>query len=155
MGLFTLFAQEAAKPRPRASDLLDRPEFVWGSLGLVAAGLAGLVVLYLLDRWKKQAALADRAESGAELTDFRGMFDRGEITEAEYARLKQKLAGRVKAAADAAPAAEPRAGGLAAPTPVDIAKPTPLPTPPKPPPGLGLSGPLPDDYFDDPPPAAK
>lgn len=148
MHTLTLFAQEAvpAKKPPPPSDLLDRAEFWWGTGGLVAALLAGAVAITLVDRWRKRQALAETAESGEELTGFRAMYERGEITEAEYARLRQKVAGRVKAAAPATPAA----------TAGDPTSPTPLPAMPTPPPAApGLSGPLPDDFFDDPPPPAK
>src|SRR5438094_295208 len=85
-----LFAQN--KP---AGSPFDRPEIIWGSVGLAAALFAGAMVIYLVDRWRKQAALAER-ESGLELTDFRAMFESGEITEAEYNRLRLKVANRVK-----------------------------------------------------------
>lgn len=147
MHTLTLFAQEAVPAKkPPPSDLLDRAEFWWGTGGLVAALLAGAVAITLVDRWRKRQALAETAESGEELTGFRTMYERGEITEAEYARLRQKVAGRVKAtaAAPTTPAA----------TASDPTSPTPLPAMPTPPPSAapGLTGPLPDDFFDDPPP---
>ncbi|MBX9583412.1 MAG: SHOCT domain-containing protein, partial [Gemmataceae bacterium] len=108
MNTLTLIA--AAPPvqpaKPAASDLLDRAEFWWGTGGLVAALILGAVVVGWVDRWRKRQALAEQAESGEELTSFRAMFDRGEITEAEYARLRQKVAARVKTPAKPAAGAE-------------------------------------------------
>ena len=145
MYTLTLLAQEPVplpKPPP-PGDLFDRPEFWWGTGGLVAALIAGAVVISYVDRWRKRQALADQAESGEELTGFRAMFERGEITEAEYAKLRQKVAARVKTPA------KPAAGGEAA------AGADPTAAPPAAPGRPGVTGPLPDDYFDDPPPSAN
>ena len=98
---------------------------------LVPAGLlalvliAGAVALVVADRWRKRdRGGADAAES---LTDFRGMYERGEITEAEYKKLRDKMAARIKTGT---PGGLPRpgsgAGSGAAPPAAD---------PPVPPPG--------------------
>lgn len=120
MFLLVLFAQNKAAGSP-----LDRPEFLWGSVGLVAALIAGAVVIYLVDKWRKQEAMAGKS-SGGELTDFRAMFERGELTEAEYNKLREKVASRVKPKPGTAPAG---------------------PSPGAPP----SAGPFPEGYFDDPP----
>jgi hypothetical protein len=117
-----LFAQNKPTGSP-----FERPEIIWASAALAGALLVGAVVIYLVDKWRKRAAMADR-EAGLELTDFRAMFERGEITEAEYNKLRLKVAGRVKNAAAAAP---PAAGPAA---------------PPHPP----FAGPFPAGYFDGP-----
>jgi hypothetical protein len=141
MFLLSLFAQGN---RPSGSPF-DRPEIIWGSAGLAAALLAGAVVVYLVDRWRKREALRDR-ETGTELTGFRAMYERGEITEQEYARLRQKVAERVKSV--------PAAAG---PAPTGATPPDP-PTGPATPPTAGpaIPGPFPPGYFDDPePPSAN
>jgi hypothetical protein len=130
-----------AQGRPAGSPW-DRPELLYGSLALAAALFAGGFVIFLVDRWRKRGT--GPGEAGVvELSGFRGMYERGEITEAEYNRLRQKVATRVKGPAGAAPA-----GGGAAPTSPVAADGT---LPPAAPP---LPGPLPDDYFDDPKPPA-
>jgi hypothetical protein len=140
MNTLSLIAAVPAQPaKPAASDLFDRAEFWWGTGGLVVALVAGAVVVGWVDRWRKRQALAAGAESGEELTSFRAMFERGEITEAEYARLRHRVAERVKAPV------KPTAG---ADTTLDADTPTPPVAPARP----ALAGPLPDDYFDDPPP---
>jgi hypothetical protein len=136
LSLFPLFAQAPGKA---AGTPWDRPELLYATLGIAAALLAGGVVLYLVDRWRKRGLGPDTAEAAAEMTGFRGMLERGEITEEEYARLRSKAAAKMKAA----PAAETRS-----PAALDTAASP--PAPPKPP----LPGPLPDDYFDDPQPPA-
>lgn len=122
--MYSLLAQ--TKP---AGSPFDRPELIWGSAGLVAALLVGAVVIFLVDRWRKREAMADR-EQGLELTDFRGMFERGEISKEEYETLRLKVATRVKP-----PEASPAA-----------------PNPPAAPP---VAGPFPPEYFDDPPVTPK
>ncbi|QJW94447.1 hypothetical protein [Frigoriglobus tundricola] len=85
-----LFAQTREDP-------LRRPEVVWGVIGLTVALLAGAAVIYAVDRWRKRAmaAVTDTDEAGS-LTSFRDMFESGEITEAEYAELRRRVAEKVK-----------------------------------------------------------
>ena len=85
-----LFAQN--KP---AGSPFDRPEIIWGSVGLAAALLVGALVITIVDKWRRRAAMEER-EAGLELTDFRAMYESGEITEAEYNRLRLRVANRVK-----------------------------------------------------------
>ena len=121
-----------AQPKPAGSPF-DRPEIIWGSVGLAAALFAGAVVIYFVDKWRRRSAMADR-EAGLELTDFRAMFERGEITETEYNRLRLKVADRVKQPAGS-PVLVPLAGAPPA------APPTAAPA---------IAGPFPPGYFDDP-----
>ena len=51
-----LFAQNRLGGSPFA-----KPEIIWGSVGLAAALLIGAVVIYLVDKWRKQGAMAERA----------------------------------------------------------------------------------------------
>jgi hypothetical protein len=131
MHFLALLAQQ--KP---AGSPFDRPELLWGSAGLAGALLVGAVVIYLVDKWRKQTALADR-QTGLELTDFRAMFESGEITKAEYDRLRLKVAERVKQAEAA--------------TVADASARTAVAAPP------AVAAPFPPGYFDDPttsPPAS-
>jgi hypothetical protein len=133
-----LFAQAA--PRPAGSPW-DRPELLYATLAIAGALFAGGIVLYLVDRWRKRGGGPDAAEAAAEMTGFRGMLERGEITEEEYARLRSKAAAKMKGPAAAAETRSPAALDTAANPPA-------APAPP-------LPGPLPDDYFDDPQPPAR
>lgn len=111
----TLFAQaEPAPAPPRRSDpFLQRGED-WVLVGAIAGALlVGAVLVWVADRWRKRIMLDDK-RSGEELTSFRTMYERGEITEEEYNRLRTKVADRVKPkpaaagqAADQTPAAAP------------------------------------------------
>jgi hypothetical protein len=111
MILAALFAQQQQQNK---GSPFDRPEIILGSAALVGALLLGAFVIYLVDRWRKQTALADRQE-GLELTDYREMFESGEITEAEYNKLRLKVADRVKKVEAPAPVAVPAQAPPAAP----------------------------------------
>ena len=123
-----LFAQN--KP---AGSPFDRPEIIWGSVGLAAALLVGALVITIVDKWRRRAAMEER-EAGLELTDFRAMYESGEITEAEYNRLRLRVANRVKN-----PAA------------IVLSVPATVPNPPANSQSSPVPRPFPPGYFDDPP----
>ena len=130
MGAFLLFAQQGGG----SGDPLRRPEVIWGTAGLALALLAGALLVYMADRWRKRNTLS-ASDAARELTEFRRMYERGEITEGEYVRLRDRVAQRVKAPAAPAPAP---------PTQQEVTKtaqvvPAPLPGPdqPTPPPDPG------------------
>ncbi len=86
---------------------------------LGAVLLAGAAVLYFADQWRKRAS---RGGSETEsLTDFRGMLERGEITEAEYKVLRDRMAAKMKKSltkpgpTPPAPPPSPTNGGLGEP----------------------------------------
>jgi len=85
-------------------DPLSRPEIIWGMVGLTAALLVGAAVIYAVDKWRKRAASSEADETGS-LTSFRAMYESGEITEAEYAELRRRVAERVKKPAAPSPTA--------------------------------------------------
>jgi hypothetical protein len=90
----SLFAHLLADDR---DDPLMRSEVVWGVLAMTAAFLVGAGVIYAADKWRKRAAAGPTdADTAKELTSFREMYESGEITEAEYAELRRRVAGRVK-----------------------------------------------------------
>jgi hypothetical protein len=121
-----LLAQQKAAGSP-----FDRPDFIWGMAGLAAALVVGAIAIVLVDRWRKRSALGEM-QASEELTGFRAMFERGEISKDEYEKLRLKVASRVKPA-EAAPA-----------PPTDA----PASSPP-------VAGPFPPGYFDDPPASPK
>jgi hypothetical protein len=110
-------------PTIAATNLLDSTEFIIGTVSLVAVLLGGAIVLWALDRWrKKQDRLAN--ESTESLTNFRALFERGEISEEEYRRIRDRVSNQMR-----------REVGLPAPPPQPEAevKPAPDPQPAKPP----------------------
>jgi hypothetical protein len=79
-----------------SGDPFRSPDVIWGTAGLALALLAGALLVYFADRWRKKTA-NQVADSSRELTEFRRMYQRGEITEEEYAKLRDRVAQRVKA----------------------------------------------------------
>ncbi len=83
-------------------------------VGLTASLIVGAVVIYAVDKWRKRADTGpSQADEAATLTSYRAMYEAGEITEAEYAVLRQRIADRVK---KPAPAPDASASGAPAPT---------------------------------------
>ena len=105
----SLFAEaQVADPPKRTEPFLQKPED-WVGVGLlVAALLAGALLIWLLERWRKNASGAANRAGYGQLSDYREMFDRGEITAEEYERLRLKVAERVKPVSPPAQAAEPQ-----------------------------------------------
>jgi hypothetical protein len=112
-------------------DPLSRPEILWGTIGITVALLIGAAVIYVTDKWRKRAAEGARVDAEA-LTSYRAMYEAGEITEAEYAELKRRMAEKVKKST-----MPPAPGGPTTPafgaTLLGTMPPTPPPPPPAPP----------------------
>jgi hypothetical protein len=139
-----ILAQAPEPAQPKRSDPFLQRGDDWLLVGLIAAALVvGAVAVWAVDRWRKRFT-SGVGRSGEELTSFRAMYERGEITEEEYNRVRTKVASRVKTApaapAGAAPAAAPNpaAGGQPAAPPVpgyftdEESGPQPRPAPPPP-----------------------
>jgi len=62
---------------------------------LIGALLVGAGVIYFVDRWRKKA---ERTQSPAEdeLTHYRVLYERGELSPEEFDRLKLLLGGRLR-----------------------------------------------------------
>jgi hypothetical protein len=65
---------------------------LWAGLALVVALLAGAAVLAAVDRWRRR--MTGEAATGADaLAGFRLSYERGELSEEEYRRVRARLAG--------------------------------------------------------------
>ncbi len=124
-------------------DPLQRPEIIFGIVGLIAALLAGAVVISLTDKWRKRAMAPTHDETDV-LTTYRDMYEHGEITEVEYAELRRKIAEKVKSA----PASVPSA---AATDPTGRPDPAKFVVPAPPAPGAKLDPPAPSTPPPEPP----
>lgn len=94
---------EPAQPPKR--DPFESAELIWGMIGLMAALLVGAAAVYFADKWRKNAAKPD--DGTGVLSSYRDMYNAGEITAEEYAELKKRAAGKMKAQQAGAPAPAP------------------------------------------------
>lgn len=84
-----------AAPLPWAANPFLSTEFILTVGLLVAVLLFGAIALFFVDRWRKRQ-VADNQDSVESLTSFRAMYERGELTEAEYQVVRDKMARKVK-----------------------------------------------------------
>ncbi len=94
-------------------------------IALIAALLLGALIILLVQRWRKRAA-REWTSSGEQLTSFRELYERGELSREEYARIRAKLGQRFRAELEAREEAGP-----------PPAAPTPQSPPTEPPPETG------------------
>jgi hypothetical protein len=100
MGLFPLFAQAAKKG---SISLLD-PRIAWSIVGLAVVLILGAILIALVDRWRRRPG-ADTILPSDQLESFRVLYERGEISEDEYNRIRTRLLNEIKGKPKAAPAA--------------------------------------------------
>jgi hypothetical protein len=65
-------------------------------LALVIALLIGVLVVALVDRWRKRTAMSERMSPGQQLTHFRQLYDRGELSREEFERIRALLGERLR-----------------------------------------------------------
>ncbi len=85
-----------AWPMLGAANTLLTVEFLVTVGLLVLVLLVGAAVLHYTDVWRKQQQFIPPHESAESLSSFRELYERGEITEAEYAAVRDRVAARVK-----------------------------------------------------------
>jgi hypothetical protein len=102
---------------------LTDPRVLWPTFGLVIVLLVAALVLSWFDRWRKRTdrALVSPAD---QLNAFRLSYERGELSQDEYKRIKARLAPRIKeqlnvpqTPTDEASASEPPAASPPPPSP--------------------------------------
>jgi hypothetical protein len=82
-------------PHPiRSPSLLD-PQLLWAMVALVATLLLGALIFAWVDRWRRRGG-RDILTPIDQLTSFRQSYDRGELSQQEYERVRAKLAPKVR-----------------------------------------------------------
>jgi hypothetical protein len=66
------------------------------SLAFVAALLAGAIVIYLTDRWRRRKGPTTECDANEQMSTFRVLYERGELTQEEFDRIRSKLTGRLR-----------------------------------------------------------
>jgi hypothetical protein len=71
-----------------------RMAILWSVLPLIGVLLVGALAIYIADRWRKRSG-AISTDNEEQLTDFRKLFDNGELSQEEYDKIRQRLGQRL------------------------------------------------------------
>jgi hypothetical protein len=82
-------------PPPVRPPSLSDPQLLWAIAALIATLLLGALILAWLGRWRKRGD-QDALTPIDQLTAFRQSYDRGELSQEEYERIRAKLAPQVR-----------------------------------------------------------
>src|SRR5438094_7221668 len=91
---WSLLALAAAPPPGRGPSLLD-PRLLWATISLVAILLLGALVLAWFDRLRKRAD-PSVLTPGDQLATFRLSYERGELSQEEYERIRARLGPKLR-----------------------------------------------------------
>lgn len=84
-------------PKPGGVNAVVKdPSFIVWSLVLAGVLLLAAVGFMFFDRWRKRPTGETARESAMSLGSFRQMYENGELTEAEYQRIRDKMAAKLK-----------------------------------------------------------
>ena len=108
--------------------VVKEPSFIVWSLVLAGILLLAAVLFLFFDRWRKRPTGETARDTAAGFGSFREMYENGELTEAEYERIRAKMAAKLLEKAGVPPPSprpngEPKAppAGPPAPPPPDPA----------------------------------
>jgi len=71
------------------------PHFILPSLALIGVLLLGALIIAMVDRWRKRSRPVGTT-AGDQLSHFRALFDRGELSREEFERIRSQLAPKMK-----------------------------------------------------------
>ncbi len=71
------------------------PRLLWATLALVGALLLGALIIWWVDRWRKRTA-EDPETANDQLAHFRELYDRGELSAAEFEQIRGLLGQRLR-----------------------------------------------------------
>ena len=90
-GVWQVLAAVPVRPGPRLWD----PRLLWATLILAAALVVGGVIIALLDRWRKRSS-QEPPSATDQLADFEELYEQGELSEKEFARIKARLSEELR-----------------------------------------------------------
>ena len=67
------------------------PSHLWAPLALVGLLLFGALVIWLVDRWRKRWTQESTPHSGDQITQYRKLYEAGDLTAEEFAKIRNKL----------------------------------------------------------------
>src|SRR5206468_2906383 len=77
-----------------APRLWEDPRFLWSALALLGLLLVGSFLIALLSRWRKRAD-PQSLTANDQLAHFRELYEKGELSQTEFERIRAKLAGQL------------------------------------------------------------
>ena len=105
-------------------------QYFWATLGLVGALLVGAAILAMFERWRKKSP-TEGLTAGDQLSHFRELYSKGQISKEEFERIRARLAGQLRKEMNLESPAEASAAAPATPAEGASAPPElPLPEPP-------------------------
>jgi Short C-terminal domain len=115
-------------------------EFLVAGVIIAAVLLVVAMLIHVVKTWRKRMAGRPMTYPGEQLSSFRALYERGELSREEYERIRAKLGQKLRKALEvpgpaAAPAAEATAEAQTPPAP-----PAEGPRPPSDPPAPGVNG---------------
>lgn len=102
--------------------LVKDPNFIVWSVVFAGVLLLTAVLFMVFDRWRKRPTGESTLDTSMSLSSFRQMYENGELTEAEYQRIRDKMAAKMKG----------KIGVTPLPPPATPEPPPPEPAPPDP-----------------------
>jgi hypothetical protein len=70
------------------------PQAIWATLALAGALFAGALAIAIFDRWRKRPG-RDRLSAGDQLTQFRTLYEEGELSSEEFDQIQGLLKERM------------------------------------------------------------
>jgi len=77
-------------------EMIQSAEFLWLVAALVGTMLLGAILISWIERWRKRQLTDSPVSDVQQLGHYRAMFERGELTQEEYDRIKRKEARRLR-----------------------------------------------------------
>lgn len=74
---------------------LGDPWFVWTFLSLLAILVIGALVITGVNRWRKRSG-SERLSANEQLANFRELYDKGELSQAEFERIRALLSQQLR-----------------------------------------------------------
>ena len=110
---WSLLVLAAPAPPPAGGPSLLDPRLLWATISLVAILLLGALVLAWFDRLRKRAD-PSVLTPGDQLAAFRLSYERGELSQEEYERIRGRLSPKLRQQLDlpATPTRREKPGGL-------------------------------------------
>jgi hypothetical protein len=71
------------------------PRFLLPSLALIGVLLLGALIIAIFDRWRRRSRSVSPT-AGDQLSHFRALFDRGELSREEFERIRSQLTPKLK-----------------------------------------------------------